>query len=36
VVVLIPSLRKGGGVDVFVALREKHAEELINIAYTMD
>ncbi|EES09214.2 hypothetical protein BDA96_05G026400 [Sorghum bicolor] len=36
VVVLIPSLRKGGGVDVFVALWEKHAKELMNIAYTMD
>jgi len=36
VVVLIPSLRKGGGVDVFVALWEKHAKELMDIAYTMD
>ncbi|CAM0950339.1 unnamed protein product [Alopecurus aequalis] len=36
VVVLMPSLRKGGGVDVFVALWEKHARELSAIAYTMD
>ncbi|CAN6348890.1 unnamed protein product [Urochloa humidicola] len=36
VVVLIPSLRKGGGVDVFVALWYKHAEVLRDIAYTMD
>ncbi|CAN6380477.1 unnamed protein product [Urochloa humidicola] len=36
VVVLIPSLRKEGGVDVFVALWYKHAEVLRDIAYTMD
>ncbi|CAN6339531.1 unnamed protein product [Urochloa humidicola] len=36
VVVLIPSLRKEGGVDVFVALWDKHAQELRDIAYTMD
>ncbi|CAO2140783.1 unnamed protein product [Urochloa humidicola] len=36
VVVLIPSLRKGGGVDVFVALWDRHAEVLRDIAYTMD
>ncbi|RCV36388.1 hypothetical protein SETIT_7G314700v2 [Setaria italica] len=36
VVVLIPSLRKGGGVDAFVALFDKHAEVLRDIAYTMD
>ncbi|KAL6905667.1 hypothetical protein ACP4OV_003268 [Aristida adscensionis] len=36
VVVLMPSLQKGGGVDVFVSLWEKHAEELRNIAYSMD
>ncbi|CAL4911729.1 unnamed protein product [Urochloa decumbens] len=36
VVVLIPSLRKEGGVDVFVALWDKHAEVLRDIAYTMD
>jgi shikimate O-hydroxycinnamoyltransferase len=36
VIVLIPSLRKEGGVDVFVALYHKHADELRNIAYTMD
>lgn len=36
VVVLIPSLRKGGGVDAFVALWDKHAKELMDIAYTMD
>ncbi|KAM3273851.1 hypothetical protein ACQJBY_043184 [Aegilops geniculata] len=33
VVVLMPSLRKGGGIDVFVALWEKHARELSAIAY---
>jgi hypothetical protein len=32
----MPSLRKEGGVDVFVALWEKHARELNAIAYTMD
>ncbi|CAL4904357.1 unnamed protein product [Urochloa decumbens] len=36
VVVLIPSLRKEGGVDVFVALWEKHAEVLWDIAHTID
>lgn len=36
VVVVMPSLRKGGGVEVFVALWEKHAKELTSIAYTMD
>ncbi|OEL19794.1 Agmatine coumaroyltransferase-1 [Dichanthelium oligosanthes] len=36
VVVLIPSLGKGGGVDVFVSLWDKHAEVLRDIAYTMD
>ncbi|CAL4995693.1 unnamed protein product [Urochloa decumbens] len=36
VVVLIPSLRKEGGVDVFVALWDKHAEALRDIAHTMD
>ena len=36
VVVLMPSLREGGGVDVFVALWEKHVRELSAIAYTMD
>uniref|UniRef100_A0A0D3HHX8 Transferase family protein n=1 Tax=Oryza barthii TaxID=65489 RepID=A0A0D3HHX8_9ORYZ len=36
VVVVMPSLRKDGGVEVFVALWEKHAHELTNIAYTMD
>uniref|UniRef100_A0A0E0MC76 Uncharacterized protein n=1 Tax=Oryza punctata TaxID=4537 RepID=A0A0E0MC76_ORYPU len=36
VVVVMPSLRKGGGVEVFVALWEKHANELTSIAYTMD
>ncbi|CAN6352783.1 unnamed protein product [Urochloa humidicola] len=36
VVVLIPSLRKEGGVDVFVTLWDKHAEVLRDIAYTMD
>ncbi|KAK1628986.1 hypothetical protein QYE76_003301 [Lolium multiflorum] len=36
VVVLMPSLRNGAGVDVFVALWEKHARELSAIAYTMD
>ncbi|XP_051191355.1 tryptamine benzoyltransferase 1-like [Lolium perenne] len=36
VVVLMPSLRNGGGVDVFVALWKKHASELNAIAYTMD
>ncbi|KAF8707160.1 hypothetical protein HU200_030403 [Digitaria exilis] len=35
VVVLIPSLRKEGGVDVFVALWDKHAEVVRDIAYTM-
>ncbi|KAL6906047.1 hypothetical protein ACP4OV_003648 [Aristida adscensionis] len=35
-VVLIPSLRKGGGVDVFVSLWGKHAKELEKIAYTID
>uniref|UniRef100_A0A0E0RDF8 Transferase family protein n=1 Tax=Oryza rufipogon TaxID=4529 RepID=A0A0E0RDF8_ORYRU len=36
VVVVMPSLRKSGGVEVFVALWEKHANELTSIAYTMD
>lgn len=39
VVVLMPSLRKvEGGVDVFVAslYHHQHADELRNIAYTMD
>uniref|UniRef100_A0A0E0R3W8 Uncharacterized protein n=1 Tax=Oryza rufipogon TaxID=4529 RepID=A0A0E0R3W8_ORYRU len=36
VVVVMPSLRKGGGVEVFVALWEKHAKELTSIAYTLD
>ncbi|TVU50768.1 hypothetical protein EJB05_02157, partial [Eragrostis curvula] len=36
VIVLMPSLQKEGGVDVFVALYDKHAKELRNIAYTMD
>lgn len=36
VVVLIPSLRKEGGVDVFVSLFDKHADVLRDIAYTMD
>ncbi|KAL6641934.1 hypothetical protein ACP70R_020115 [Stipagrostis hirtigluma subsp. patula] len=34
--VLMPSLQKGGGVDVFVSLWEEHAKELRNNAYTMD
>ncbi|GJN32257.1 hypothetical protein PR202_gb20748 [Eleusine coracana subsp. coracana] len=36
VLVLIPNLHKGDGVDVFVALCDKHAKELRNIAYTLD
>ncbi|CAO2147550.1 unnamed protein product [Urochloa humidicola] len=36
VVVLIPSLRKEGGVDVFIALWDKHADVLREIAYTVD
>ncbi|KAK2630815.1 hypothetical protein QOZ80_UnG0725150 [Eleusine coracana subsp. coracana] len=36
VIVLMPSLHKDGGVDVFVALYDKHAKELQKIAYTMD
>ncbi|CAN6325739.1 unnamed protein product [Urochloa humidicola] len=36
VVVLIPSSRKEGGVDVFVVLWDRHAEVLRDIAYTMD
>nr|CAB3459295.1 unnamed protein product [Digitaria exilis] len=36
VVVLIPGLGKEGGVDVFVALYDKHADVLRDIAYTMD
>uniref|UniRef100_A0A0D9XNV3 Transferase family protein n=1 Tax=Leersia perrieri TaxID=77586 RepID=A0A0D9XNV3_9ORYZ len=35
-VVVMPSLKKDGGVDVFVALWEKHAKEFASIAYTMD
>uniref|UniRef100_A0A0D9XWN9 Transferase family protein n=1 Tax=Leersia perrieri TaxID=77586 RepID=A0A0D9XWN9_9ORYZ len=35
-VVVMPSLKKDGGVDVFVVLWEKHAKEFANIAYTMD
>lgn len=35
-VVLMHSLRKEGGVEVVVALGEKHAKELMSIAYTMD
>ncbi|KAK3157969.1 hypothetical protein QOZ80_2AG0131080 [Eleusine coracana subsp. coracana] len=35
-VYLIPSLRKEGGVDVLVALWEKHAKQLQSIAYAMD
>uniref|UniRef100_A0A0E0MJD3 Uncharacterized protein n=1 Tax=Oryza punctata TaxID=4537 RepID=A0A0E0MJD3_ORYPU len=36
VVVVMPSLRKGGGVEVFVAPWEQHAKEFNGIAYTMD
>ncbi|KAK3126991.1 hypothetical protein QOZ80_7AG0566570 [Eleusine coracana subsp. coracana] len=36
VLVLIPNLDKGDGVDVFVALCDRHAKELRNIAYTLD
>ncbi|KAF8664645.1 hypothetical protein HU200_054354 [Digitaria exilis] len=36
VVVLIPGLGKEGGVDVFVALYDKHADVLRDIAYTID
>ncbi|TVT97942.1 hypothetical protein EJB05_56768, partial [Eragrostis curvula] len=36
VVVLMPSLRKEGGVDAFVALWEKHAQRLSSIAFTLD
>ncbi|GJN07490.1 hypothetical protein PR202_ga25326 [Eleusine coracana subsp. coracana] len=36
VLVLIPNLHKGDGVDVFVALCDRHAKELRNIAYTLD
>uniref|UniRef100_A0A0D9XNV7 Uncharacterized protein n=1 Tax=Leersia perrieri TaxID=77586 RepID=A0A0D9XNV7_9ORYZ len=35
VVVVMPSLRKGGGVDVFVALWEKYAKEFTDIAYSL-
>ncbi|GJN21081.1 hypothetical protein PR202_gb08529 [Eleusine coracana subsp. coracana] len=35
-VYLIPSLRKESGVDVLVALWEKHAKQLESIAYAMD
>ncbi|KAK3154123.1 hypothetical protein QOZ80_2BG0186390 [Eleusine coracana subsp. coracana] len=36
VVMLIPSFREEGGVDAFVAIWEKHVNELKRIAYTMD
>uniref|UniRef100_A0A0D9XNV2 Uncharacterized protein n=1 Tax=Leersia perrieri TaxID=77586 RepID=A0A0D9XNV2_9ORYZ len=34
--VVMPSMKKDGGVDVFVALWEKHTKEFSSIAYTMD